>query len=364
MNTFPLKSLTIDEAKEKQFALVNEITKVFSGRDVLSRGDLGVVMGLNQPITTHKVEQVLANFFNVDSVMLVRGSGTMAIRMAIHSFFDKPGTILVHDASIYPTTKTTLNMLQLNIITANFNNRKELQDVLTNNNIDAALIQVTRQKPDDSYSLNQVIDDISIYSPNTKIVTDDNYSALKTAKIGVELGADISCFSTFKLLGPEGIGCIAGKKIYIDKLRSENYSGGLQVQGHEAMDVLRGMIYAPVALAISATVVEDVCERLNNHEINGVSEAYIANAQSKVLIVTLEKDNAELVLKEAEKLGAAPNPVGAESKYEFVPMFYRVSGTFRAMDPIKSKRQIRINPMRCGAETVMRILHESIKNAN
>ena len=52
------------------------------------------------------------------------------------------------------------------------------------------------------------------------------------------------------------------------------------------------------------------------------------------------KRQAEAVLKEAEKLGAAPNPVGAESKYEMVPMFYRVSGTFRKADPDVYKRQL------------------------
>ena len=66
----------------------------------------------------------------------------------------------------------------------------------------------------------------------------------------VECGADLSAFSMFKLLGPEGIGCVVGKKRYIEKIVAANYSGGGQVQGHEALACLRGMIYAPVALAI------------------------------------------------------------------------------------------------------------------
>ena len=66
------------------------------------------------------------------------------------------------------------------------------------------------------------------------------------------------------------------------------------------------------------------------------------------------------MLVEAQKLGAAPNPIGAESKYEMVPMFYRVSGTFRASDPTIENRMIRINPMRSGSETILRILKESI----
>ena len=69
----------------------------------------------------------------------------------------------------------------------------------------------------------------------------------------------------------------------------------------------------------------------------------------------------EQVLEEAEKLGAAPNPIGAESRYELVPMFYRVSGTFRATDPTITKRMIRINPMRSGDDTVIRILKEAME---
>jgi selenocysteine lyase/cysteine desulfurase len=44
------------------------------------------------------------------------------------------------------------------------------------------------------------------------IVVDDNYTLFKTPRIGVQLGADISTFSGFKVLGPEGIGVVAGKK--------------------------------------------------------------------------------------------------------------------------------------------------------
>ena len=74
-----------------------------------------------------------------------------------------------------------------------------------------------------------------------------------------------------------------------------------------------------------------------------------------------EEQIAERVLEEAEKLGAAPNPIGAESRYELVPMFYRVSGTFRATDPTITKRMIRINPMRSGDDTVIRILKEAME---
>lgn len=360
MQTYPLKSLTIDEATKKQFTLIDEITKVFRGSEILTRGDLGVVVGLNQPRTTNKVEKVLGNYFGAEAAMLVRGAGTMAIRMALHATLSIGDTILVHDAPIYPTTKVSIDMMGLKVIMTDFNKIEKLQETLEDESIKGVLIQITRQKPNDSYDAKEVIDCIREYNPNLSIITDDNYAVLKTPEIGTQMGANLACFSTFKLLGPEGIGCIIGDKQAIDKLKKENYSGGLQVQGHEAIDVLRGMIYAPVSLAISAKVLEEVRERLNAGEVKGVKQAYIANAQSKVLLVEFTTPIADTVLKEAEKIGAAPNPVGAESQYEFVPMFYRLSGTFREANPDSEKSMIRINPMRAGDETILRILEQSI----
>ena len=361
METYPLKSITVEEATELQFALVDAVTKEFKGSEILTRGDLGIVPGFNQPKTTNQVEKVLAHFFDGEAAMLVRGAGTMAIRLAIHSMMKAGETILVHDAPIYPTTKTSFEMMGLTVITANFNCLEEIRAVVEKETIQGVLLQFTRQKPDDSYDCGEVIAAIKAVKPQLPIVTDDNYAALKVPKIGSQLGGTLACFSMFKLLGPEGIGCIVGSASHIQKLKKENYSGGLQVQGFEAIAVLQGLIYAPVALAISAKVTEDVCKRLNAGEIKGVKKAYIANAQSKVLLVELEESNAVDVLFEAEKLGAAPNPVGAESKYEFVPMFYRVSGTFRAANPMAEKNTIRINPMRAGSETVLRILAQSIQ---
>ena len=44
-------------------------------------------------------------------------------------------------------------------------------------------------------------------------------------------------------------------------------------------------------------------------------------------------------------------------------MFYRVSGTMATSDPEFENYWIRINPMRSGAETVLRILEEALKEA-
>lgn len=361
MKAYPLPSISVEEATQKQFQLIDEITKVFKGAEILTRGDLGVVPGYNRPITTMKVEEVIANFFQAEAAMLVRGAGTMAIRLALYVSLPKNGTLLIHEAPVYKTTQYSLDMLGLNTIRADFNDIKQLRHALENNVIDGALVQLTRQKPDDSYNSQEVIDLIKKMKPELPIITDDNYAVMKIPKIGNEQGANLSCFSTFKLLGPEGVGCIVGDKDLIEQVRIENYSGGLQVQGHEAIDVLRGLTYAPVALAISAKVADEVSTRLNNGEVVGVKAAFIANAQSKVILVTFDEPIAKAVLEHTEKRGAAPNPVGAESQYEFVPMFYRVSSTFKEAIPNVEENTIRINPMRSGADTIIRILKESIQ---
>ncbi|WP_082023890.1 aminotransferase class V-fold PLP-dependent enzyme [Clostridium polynesiense] len=364
MNTFPLESITVEEAKKLQFKLIDIVTRKFTGKEVLALGDLGVIKGLNKPTYTKKVEEVIAEFFGAEAAVLLRGAGTGAIRWGMISFLNSGDKILVHEAPIYPTTEVTVNTMGLKVVRADFNKEEEIIKAIENNpDLNGVLVQYTRQKIEDSYTMEKVIETIKSCRKDLKVITDDNYAVMKVKSIGTECGADLSAFSSFKLLGPEGVGILVGKKELIDKAISLNYSGGSQVQGFEAMEALRGLIYAPVSLAIQAEVNEELVERLNSGEIPGVKNAFLANAQSKVLLVELEEEIAPEVLLEAEKLGAAPNPVGAESKYEFVPMVYRVSGTFRAADKSLEKRMIRINPMRSGAETVLRILKESIEKA-
>lgn len=361
MQTYPLKSLTLKEAMELQFKVVDCITGEFEGNEILTRGDLGVIRNLNKPLTTLKVEKVIARLFDAESCILVRGAGSGAIRSGLHALFQCGDKVLVHKAPIYSTTKTSFDMLGLVPIEADFNRLSEIDAVLgTCPDVKGALIQYTRQKIEDQYDIHEVIRRIKSLK-KIPVLTDDNYVAMKVPDIGVQCGADLSCFSAFKLLGPEGIGVIVGKNEYVEKLIKENYSGGMQVQGHEALDVLRGLVYAPVSLAIQAETNEECVRRLNDGEIPAVKGAFLANAQSKVLLVEFHRNIAKKVLEEARKLGAAPNPVGAESKYELVPMFYRVSGTFRKSDPTLEERMIRINPMRSGASTILRILKEAVE---
>lgn len=361
METYPLKSMSLEEAKELQFHVVNCMMQEFDGREALSRGDLGVVAGLNKPAATYKAEKAIARIFGAEACMLVRGAGTGAIRMGLHTMLRCGDKLLIHDAPVYNTTGTSIEMLGLHTVKADFNHTSEIRKALKEHpDIKGALIQYTRQKTDDRYDMQTVVETIRQES-RILILTDDNYAAMKVHRIGIQCGADLSCFSAFKLQGPEGIGIILGKKILIEKLIEENYSGGMQVQGHEALDVLHGLVYAPVSLAIQAEVNEECVKRLNDGEIPEVRKAFLANAQSKVLLVEFREEIAEKVLREAIGLGAAANPVGAESKYELVPMFYRISGTFRKADPSLERRMIRINPMRAGADTILRVIKEAVE---
>ena len=356
METYPLKSLSVAEAKELQFRLVDAATRHFRGKEMLSCGDLGVCPEFGRPATTEKVERILADFFGVEAAALVRGAGSGAIRAAVCSVARAGDVVLVHDAPVYSTTKNLFEAMGLLPVRCDFNSAEALAEAVGRKNFSFILVQHARQKMDDRYDPAEVLSVMKRDAPEIPVVTDDNYAALKVPRIGAQMGADLSTFSAFKLLGPEGVGCVAGRKDPIDRIHKANYSGGGQVQGHEAMETLRGMIYAPVALAVQAEANEELVARLRSGEVGGVRKAFLANAQSKVLLVEFERPVAREVLEAAETLGAAPWPVGAESKYEFAPMFYRVSGTFLESDPTLAERMIRINPMRAGADTVLRIL--------
>ncbi|NBI07122.1 aminotransferase class V-fold PLP-dependent enzyme [Senegalia massiliensis] len=362
MKAYPIETINIDKAKEKQFKLVDIIHKHFDGYEFLENGDMGVVPGVGGPKYTRKVESVLADFFGSEDAVLVRGSGTGAIRNVMNTVLKPNQKILIHDAPIYPTTKVIIDSMGIETIKVNFNNILE-EDEEKIRNIDFALVQHSRQKLDDSYNLEDVINKIKKVNKDINILVDDNYVVMKADKIGVELGASASAFSLFKLLGPAGIGCVVGNTEIIEKIRNINYSGGSQVQGYEAMDALRSLVYAPVSLAIQAEEGNKIIDTLNSGKIKGVKSSLIANAQSRVILVEFDEPIAKKVLEYSSKLGAAPYPIGAESRYEVTAMFYRVSGTFLKSNPKLEDYMIRINPMRSGSKTVLRVLEQAIEMA-
>lgn len=359
MESHPLEQLTLEEAIEMQFRLVDVIQSVFSGEELVSGGDYGVVPGLGRPRATAKVEEVLARFLGTEDAALVRGAGSGALRLALWALVRPGGTILVHDAPVYSTTEFTLRFMNLEVTRVNMNALEDLRDAVASNP-DAVLVQRTRQKMSDRYEFPQVIGAIRQVS-RVPIITDENYAVMRVPALGAVMGADASAFSLFKLLGPEGIGCVAGRREVIEKIREFSYSGGSQVQGPEAMEAMRSMVRVPVAHAIQAQVTDEVARRLNAGEVEGVKSACVANAQSRVALVELREPVAREVLEASEKLGAVPYPVGAESRYEVGAMFYRVSASFLESSPEMRDYMIRINPMWASAGTVMRILREALR---
>lgn len=301
---------------------------------------------------------MLAEAFHAEAAVLVQGAGTGAIRAGLAALL-KPGQrLLVHDAPVYPTTLVIIEQMGITLVRADFNSPSAIMRAITQYRPDAALVQHTRQQPQDHYVLADVLAEITQCGVPT--LTDDNYAVMKVEGIGCECGAMLSTFSCFKLFGPEGVGAVVGKAEVIAKIRNTLYSGGSQIQGAQALEVLRGLVFAPVMHAVQAGVSERLLNLLDSGAIPEVKKAVIANAQSKVLIVEFHHPIAAGVLEEAQKRGALPYPVGAESKYEIPPLFYRLSGTFREANPLLGDYAIRINPNRSGEDTVLRILRESV----
>jgi len=360
-----IPTMTVKEAQQLQFKLTDCMSRHFTGDQFLSLGDLGIAPRFNKPEQTVRVEAVLADFFGAEMASLVRGAGTGAIRNILSQLMTAGDCMFIHTAPIYTTTQDTIRMLGLHTKQVDYNDLHAVKEAVSkDNDCEVFYIQHARQQPTDTYDLKTVIQTVKKTRPDLPIVVDDNYCALKAYGMGVEFGADYSTFSGFKVLGPEGIGVVVGKKEGIDLLEKRNYSGGGQVQGHEAMDLLRMMTFAPVSLATQNEQVEDICRQLNEGAIEGIDSAYMVNAQSKVIIVELKDPIASEVIRQSNALGAATHPVGAESRYEIIPMIYRVSGSFIAAEPRLKTYGIRINPMKSGSATVLNILDRAIKAVN
>lgn len=358
MKTSPIPTLNLRQAQDLQFNLVDCITEVFTGEEMLSLGDLGVVQPFNKPSHTAKVEQIIANFFGCEKALLVRGAGTGALRYALYATLKNRQQIYVHDAPIYPTTKTSLEMLKVCPQKVDYNNLNKLDVLLKEVSGEVFLVQYTRQKPSDNYDYLTIIKKIS--ASGNLVITDDNYAAMKVDCLGAKYCQGLSTFSSFKLQGPEGVGVIVGSASLIDCIKADNYSGGSQVQGYEALECLRGLVIAPVLLATQSLVVDEVVAKLNSGDYNYVDYAFVANAQSKVIIIKLKQPIAKDLIKACNLFGAAPNPIGAESRYEIVPMIYKVSGTFLKDDPTAIDYMLRINPMRSGTQTILKILGKGV----
>ncbi|MEV5123558.1 aminotransferase class V-fold PLP-dependent enzyme [Streptomyces decoyicus] len=355
--TFPLPAVTVSEALARQFRLLECTARHFEGPQLFA-ADAGVVPGPGRPRTTARVEAVLADFFGAEAAALVQGAGTGAIRAALTAVLEADDRLLIHRAPVYRTTAHTLRGLGIRAVGADFNDPREPALALASGDFRWAYVQHTRQRLADSYDLAAVL--TACRATGVRTVVDDNYAALRVPECGVELGADASCFSLFKLHGPEGVGAVVGTADLVARVHRDNYSGGGQVQGHQALDALRALTHVPVMWAVQSQVAAEVAGRLTAGEVPGVAEAALANAQDRCVLVRLARPLARALPAAAARHGAAPYPVGANSRYEIAPLFYRLSGSALADAPQLADWAVRINPMRAGADLVVDILRRAL----
>ncbi|MBQ9424700.1 MAG: PLP-dependent transferase [Erysipelotrichaceae bacterium] len=355
----PLDMISFEEEIENQYRLVDIMHRNFSGYEALNEGDYGCHIDGGRPQRTKKVEKVLAEYFGSEDAALVRGGGTGAIRSLCFVMMRSGDRVLVHDASMYYTTQLTLEGIGVEMIRADFNDFEEIRRSLKEG-IDVLYIQRVRQKLSDRYDTVNLIRKVRKIDRNVKIIVDENYAVNKVKYLGCAVGADASAFSTFKLLGIPGIGLICGKKDLIAKIHEQNYSGGGQVQGPEATEILRSLVNNPVLLAVQDRAADEIVNRLEAGEVKHVEKALKANLEERIILVKLDLPIAAEVNREAEKLGALPHPVGSESRYEVQALFYRVARVMIEEEPLYEKYVIRINPMRSGPDTVIRILKGAI----
>ncbi|MET9858192.1 aminotransferase class V-fold PLP-dependent enzyme [Streptomyces smyrnaeus] len=356
--TFPLATVPVEEAVARQFRLLEATAAHFTGPELFA-ADSGVVPGIGRPRTTAGVEAVLAAYFGAEDAALVQGAGTGAIRAALAAAVGPGEPLLIHRAPVYRTTAVTLRGLGVETVPVDFNDLDALREALASGRFRWAYVQHTRQRLADSYDPGEVL--AACREAGVRTLVDDNYAVFRVPASGVELGADASCFSLFKLHGPEGVGAVVGAGDLVARVHADNYSGGGQVQGHQALDALRALTHVPVLWAVQSRVGAEVAERLTAGEVPGVADVRIANAQDRCLLVQLAAPVAGQLPEVAARFGAAPYPVGSNSRYEIAPLFYRMSSSALDDAPELADWVVRINPMRAGADLVLDILRRSLE---
>lgn len=360
--THPLRQLTIAEATQLQFRLVDIMHQHFDGELAMEAGDYGAPAGLGRPRTTARVEAVLAELFGAEDATLVAGAGTGAIRSALMGTLSPGARVVLHDVPVYATTSVTFRAMGLQLKAVDLNDRAARRAAFEQGP-DMVYLQHSRQMLADHYDLEQVIADVRELAPGCRVMVDDNYTALQVPRIGTQLGADLSAFSLFKLLGEPGVGCVVGRADLIAQLRDDAYSGGTKIQGPIALSTLRGVVQAPVMFAVASEAVETVLEQVAENPIPGVRAVHPGNHQERSLLVELEEPIAEDVIKVATRFGAATHPVGSQSRFDTHMLVYRLSRAMCEADPELARRMVRVSPFRAGPDTVIRVLTDTIQAA-
>lgn len=359
--TEPLSATSIEEAYDRQQRLITA-AMIHLPDNGLFHSDVGVTPSLGRPATTAKVERVFADAFGAEDAAFVQGAGTGAIRSALQAgpWVEGDRRLLIHDAPIYSTTEQTFRAGLVKPVRVDFNDALALEDTLGASDCPQwVYVQHTRQQMQDRYSPATVIE--LARRRGKRVIVDDNYAVLRTPQIGVELGASASCFSLFKLHGPEGTGLVVGGGELVENIRRQNYSGGGQVQGHQALWALQAVIEGCLNWAKGSEQTFEVVRQIKEGRVPAIRDAEAGNLQDLCALILLDSPRAAEVRERASELGAATYPVGSNSRYEIVPMIYRMSGSSLREHSELSDWTLRVNPMRASAETVLRLLEEATR---
>jgi hypothetical protein len=231
--------------------------------------------------------------------------------------------------------------------------------------VDALYIQHVPHRLGDAYELEPLISTgRAERGDDLLVLVDDNYAAMRTPSIGVHLGADASALSLFKVLAAANVGCVAGTEQVTSRVRQDFGSAGSQVQGPEAMDALRSLVYAPVALALQNEVVIEASAEINRLIEAGrlpfLRCAVPSQVAMRAIALVFDEPIAEEFLRSAWRNGSPSRSVGEEARYDVLPLFTYLAGTFLKSAPGIENYVVRINPLRGGTETIIRVLEAAL----
>jgi hypothetical protein len=343
------KHLAMEAAVESQFEFV----------ECMRRTPIPGAGG-NRPALTAWAEAVLATFYETEDAALVHGAGTGAIRAMLNAAVRPGSRVLVHDAPVYRTTEAAMRHMGLDLVAEDFNDISRCADAA--NGVDAVYIQHATQRLGDRYDPAALIAAVRSVSSSMPLLTDENCMVMRAPLIGVQFGATASAFSLLKLLAPSNIGCVLGPATVVGAIRRDLSSQGSQVRGEDARDALESMVYAPVAMAIQNQVVEETAERINELVLAGLRDVYTAVASQpavRSIVLVLTGPFASDVLARLRAASPAGGWVAEESRFSTGPVFSRVATTFLGDEPEIGDYLIRINPIRSGPDSILRVIRSA-----
>lgn len=364
--------MSIEEAVQAQYRLIDIAQQVMGSDDVFVE-DYGQVRELatvgfgggGRPRATARVEEVLARYFETEDAVLTHGAGTGSIRAMLNGMVEPGSRILLHDAHPYKTTLPAMRHMGLEIDYVDFNDSDALTRQLRENPPATVYIQHVPQQLGDHYSIPATIGLVrTVPGASPRILVDDNYAVMRSPRIGVQFGADASSLSLFKLLSPQPIGLVASDTASVGQIRRDLSSAGCQIQGPHAMAALRALVFAPVALAVQNatihTAVDEVNANLGSSEYPFVARAYAAQPGIRCMVLIFDRPIAEDFLQSCWRNGSPSQSVGEEAQFEFLPLFTYLTSTFLKATPGLEKFAVRVNPMRGGPDTVLRMLKQAL----